>query len=57
MRSAQNSKNPEIILALLTAGADAKLKTKDGKTAFDFAGKNGALVNTRAYWELNNKRF
>jgi ankyrin repeat protein len=44
--------NPEVILALLNAGADAKLKDKEGMTALDYANSNYGLKGTDAYRQL-----
>jgi len=57
MHAAAFNENPEVITTLLNAGADAKAKSLGGKTAFDYAKNNPKLVNTPAYWELNNARF
>lgn len=52
MYAAWFNENPEMITALLNAGADAKTKSSAGKTAFDFAQYNLKLVGTDAYWKL-----
>ena len=39
-------------MVLLNAGADAKAKDKDGKTAFDYAKDNDALKGTDALKKL-----
>lgn len=57
MAAAAKNQNPEVIIVLLNAGADGTLKSEEGKTAFDYASTNEKIINTRAYWELNNARF
>jgi ankyrin repeat protein len=50
---ATNGDNPEaMIRAFLKAGADAKAKDSDGKTAFDYAQTNEKLKGTDAYRQL-----
>ena len=44
--------NPEVITALLKAGADAKAKDVHGNTAFDYARHNDKLAGTEVYKEL-----
>ncbi len=53
MYAAAFSYNPEMIMALLKAGADAKAKDNAGKTAFDHAQANEKLKCTDAYWKLH----
>jgi len=57
MWAAMVNKNPEVIIALLNAGADGKLKSSEGKTAFDYAKDNPKIKDTAAYWALNEARF
>jgi hypothetical protein len=57
MHAARFHVNPNVVIALLDAGADGKLRDPDGKTAFDHAQESGALRNTDAYWRLNDARF
>ena len=45
------------INALLDAGADATIKTKDGKTPFDLAAENPEVKGTAAYWRLNDAQY
>jgi len=52
MWAASNSSNPDVILALLKAGADAKLKSNDEKTAFDYVTDNESLKGTAAFKAL-----
>jgi len=49
--------SPDVILALLEAGADGKLKSHDGMTAFDYANDNEGIKGTDVYWLLNEARF
>jgi ankyrin repeat protein len=46
MRAAKSTKNPAVVQALLDAHANMKLKDSSGKTAFDYAMGNGALMVT-----------
>jgi ankyrin repeat protein len=46
--------NPDVILVLLKAGADAKAKTSEGKTAFDLAQENPKLKDTDALRQLQD---
>ena len=48
---------PTQIQALLTAGADAKAKGRDGNTPWDYAQANETLKGTEAYWALKDARF
>ncbi len=57
MIAADCCENPEVILALLEAGADGKLKSGEGKTAFDYANDNEIIKGTNVYWLLNDARF
>ncbi len=52
--AARFSKNPEVIMTLLKAGADVTLKDRNGNTAFDWAGYNEALKGTDAYQALKD---
>lgn len=54
MTAARHTKNPNIVTALVLAGADADIKTKDGKKALDFARENPALKDKEAFWKLND---
>ena len=51
------NKNPEIVTTLLRAGADGKLTSTEGKTAFDYAAENPNVKDSEAYWLLNEARF
>lgn len=55
--AAWKSENPEVIIALLKAGADAKAKDNSGKTAFDYAKNNEKLIGTDVYWRLNEAQY
>ncbi len=57
MEAASDIQNPDIITALIKAGADAKVKDKDGKTAWDYIQENYDLKDTKAYWQLNDLRY
>lgn len=49
--------NPEVVIVLLEAGADPKIKFYGTSTAFDLAEKNPALKDTEAYWALNEALY
>ena len=57
MYAAKYNENPDVITTLLNAGADAKAKSIEGKTAFDYAQNNHKIKGTKVYWDLNNARF
>ena len=57
MHAARFNENPEVIMVILNAGADGKVKSGDGRTAFDYAGDNPTLKDTAAYWALSDARF
>jgi ankyrin repeat protein len=46
MLAAKSTKKPAVVQALLEAGANMKLKDSSGKTAFDYATGNAALMFT-----------
>ena len=52
MNAAARNRNSEIIIVLLKAGADAKVKDNKGKTAFEYAQNNAKLKGTDAYRQL-----
>ena len=56
-RAAFLNENPEVIIALLDAGADGPAVNDDGEAPFDLAKNNTALAGTDAYWALNDARF
>lgn len=47
----------EAVKILLDAGANAKLRSTEGKTAFDYAKSNPRLVGSPVYWRLNDAQF
>jgi len=57
MVAAGNNSNPEVIEALLKAGANAKTKDKKGKTAADHAKDNEKIYKTKVYWKLNQAQY
>jgi ankyrin repeat protein len=56
MCAASFATNPGIVEALLEAGADGTLKSREDKTAFDYAKENPAIRDTRVYWLLDIAR-
>ncbi|MDE0784613.1 MAG: ankyrin repeat domain-containing protein, partial [Planktomarina sp.] len=54
---AANFGKDENIQVLLTGGADAKAKDKNGKTPWDYAEDNEDLKGTKAYWALNEAQL
>ncbi len=54
MYAARWNQNPEVIKALLKAGADGKARSCAGKTAFDYAEMNEHIKDTEVYWLLND---
>ena len=48
----RNNRSPDIVAALLEAGADPNLENQDGKTAFDLIGEDSPLHGTDAYRRL-----
>ncbi len=55
--AAIQTKNPDVIMILLKAGADGKIKSEDRKTPFEFAKYNSALKDTKAYWALSDAQY
>ena len=55
--AARDTRNPDVIVALLKAGADGTLASDAGKTAFDYAAGNPKLKGTAAYKALNKARL
>jgi len=49
MYAAAENQNPEALVALLKASADAKAKDNAGKTALDYGEDNEKLKDTDAY--------
>ncbi len=52
MDAAIYNPNRLVTMALLEAGADAKMRGPGGKTAFEYAEEHGNLKGTDAYWKL-----
>ena len=46
-----------LIEVLLKAGANAKAKDKEGKTAADHAKENEKIYKTKVYWKLNDLQY
>ena len=57
MLAAANTSNPDVVSALLKAGADAKAKNRAGETAADMAKQNYDVYNTPAYWALKDALY
>ena len=55
MPAARNNSNPEVLTVLLDAGANAKAKDNEGKTALDYARENEKLKDTGALKLLEDK--
>jgi len=51
------SKTPEVVKALLAAGADPSAKTEDGKTPVELVPYDSPLRGTDVYWRLNEGRY
>jgi len=49
MWAAAHTTNPEVVTILLKANADAKVKSKEEKTALDYAQDNKSIQSTDAY--------
>jgi ankyrin repeat protein len=52
MLAARYNPSPELLSVLLKAGADARLKSAEGKSAYDLALGNAALAGSRQLEEL-----
>jgi hypothetical protein len=52
MYAAFRNSHPQVIMVLLKEGANPKLKSNEGKAAFDYAEENMDLKGTDAYLEL-----
>ena len=50
---------PEVVTALLDAGASAAPQTGEGETPFDLVARerNADMIGTKAHWRLNDARF
>jgi hypothetical protein len=57
MYAAAGNENPEVITTLLNAGADPTIKSKEGKTALDYAQANKKLRGTSAFEMLKNATY
>ena len=58
MWAAKHNKNPETITALLAkTGANGRLTSSEGKTAFAYATENDEIKESQEYWDLNKARF
>ena len=57
MAAAMSNENPEVIMTLLKAGAEAKAKDNNGFTAFDYAQEDERLKGTDAYQMLNDAQY
>ncbi|MGV6814386.1 MAG: ankyrin repeat domain-containing protein, partial [Phycisphaerales bacterium] len=53
MYAARDNPNPEMIRAMIGAGANAKIEDANGKTALDYIRLNPALSGSRAEQELD----
>lgn len=51
------NENPDIITTLLKAGADPTIKSKEGKTALDYAQSNAKLKGTPAFEALRSATY
>ena len=54
MLASRNSKNPEVITALLKAGANVYAKSGSGKTIIDYAQENEQLKDTEVFRVLSS---
>jgi len=52
MEAASKNHNPDVIIALLKAGANAKAKNNKGFSALDYAKANRSLDGTNALKQL-----
>jgi ankyrin repeat protein len=56
MWAAMANRNPDVIMALLRAGANPKIKSNEGQTACDYAVYNNRLRGSDAYLELHARQ-
>ena len=49
--------SPDMLSALIEAGADSKARDLHGLTAFDYAKENEHIKNSKAYWQLNDAQY
>ena len=52
MAASTKQKNPDVILILLSAGAEANIKNESGETPLDAARRNKALKGTKSLEQL-----
>ena len=57
MYAAANAKNPKIIEVLLKNGADARIRSREKKTALDYAKSNPNLKETDTFWRINDGMY
>ena len=55
--AARGTDDPDVIEALLEAGADASAQDGEGMTPWHYARDNLVLKGTKVYWRLNDARF
>ncbi|MXY62049.1 MAG: ankyrin repeat domain-containing protein [Synechococcus sp. SB0665_bin_28] len=55
--AAASSKTPEVVKALLNAGANPSAKTKEGKLPVELIPDDSPLRGTDVYWRLNEGRY
>lgn len=53
MFAAKNTNNSRVIDFLIKNGAEINIRSKEGKTAFDYASENKRLKHDSIYWALN----
>jgi hypothetical protein len=54
---ASEAQDPDVVFILLKAGANRKLLSDQGKTAFDYAKANVRMKGTEVYLRLDNARL
>lgn len=57
MIAARFDRTGDTIKMLLDEGANAKIKSRDNKTAFNYAEKNSNIKNSMIYWRLNDLQY
>lgn len=55
MIAAEYNRNPDVLIRLLSLGADCKARDNEGKTALDYIKENSALRDSEAYQVLKVK--
>ena len=53
----QSAVTPEVVTALVNAGADPNARDGDGRTPFELIPEDSPLKGTDVYWRLNEARF